>query len=235
MSSKKDSYWFRHDATAGRALKMRKMSFKFDHWGKGVYWDVIEILRDQSGYKYESNKESLALLADLIGCKDVEKFEKWFKECLSVELFKEKDGFFYSEILSKNMVKWEVKKKNGSSKKKRKVSETEAKVEDKIRLDKITEHNRTKDYIISVANQKFNKKVSLVLLEDFTSLFETCMMTNYPGKKKDLVLNAMDRLYPVYDFNDQNHLLKALQKAGSNQTIAQTPQAHSSFKPPQKP
>ncbi|HRG36912.1 MAG TPA: DUF4373 domain-containing protein [Bacteroidia bacterium] len=142
MSNKKDSYWFRHDSTAGRALKMRKMAHRFGHWGKGIYWDVIEILRDQNEYKYESNDDSLRLLADLIGCKDVNKFILWFNECLKVELFKnQEDGCFYSEILSKNMMKWEQKKNNGSQpKNKRNGSETEAKQKDKIIEDKITKH-----------------------------------------------------------------------------------------------
>lgn len=161
MSNKKDSYWFRHDSTAGRALKMRKMAHRFGHGGKGIYWDVIEILRDQNEYKYESNDDSLKLLADLIGCKDVNKFISWFNECLKVELFKnQEDGCFYSEILSKNMMKWEAKKNNGSQpKNKRNGSETEATTKDKIiehntedkKTEHITKHN-SKEEVLNPTN-----------------------------------------------------------------------------------
>ena len=48
----KDSYWFKHDSTAGRGLKMRKMAHIYSHWGKGIYWDVVEILRDQDCYRF---------------------------------------------------------------------------------------------------------------------------------------------------------------------------------------
>lgn len=241
MPSKKDSYWFRHDATAGRALKMRKMAFKFDHWGKGVYWDVIEILRDQSGYRYESNEESLTLLADLIGCKDAEKFTKWFNECLSVELFKEKDGFFYSEILSKNMVKWETKKKNGSAKKKRKGSEKEAKGEDKIRLDKITEDNRTEyDIIFSGKKPKtsfidiyFNDLPNSQYLEDVCRINEIkkeSLLAYLPEFKKRARVEYKN-FNEFVDHFKYAYLKKELENSQKQAPIV----VDSSFKPPRKP
>lgn len=76
--------------------------------------------------------------------------------------------------------------------------------------------SKDKQYIISIGGQKFQKKISQVLLEDFTELFETCMMVNHQGKQSTSILNAMDKLYPIYDFADQNHLLKALQKVDPN-------------------
>ena len=79
----KDSYWFRHDSSAGRTLKMRKMSHIYGHEGKGMYWDVVEVLRDQDGYQFNSDDSSLNLLADLIGCKDEIRFYNWFQDCLN--------------------------------------------------------------------------------------------------------------------------------------------------------
>lgn len=112
--SKKDSYWFRHDSTAGRALKMRKMAHIYGHWGKGIYWDVCEILRDQENYSFESDESSLQMLADLIGCKDDNKFISWFKDCLKYGLLEDENGYFFSPALTKNMENWETKKSNGS-------------------------------------------------------------------------------------------------------------------------
>lgn len=110
----KDSYWFKHDSTSGRGIRMRKMAHIYGHWGKGIYWDVIEILRDQSEYSFESDTSSLQLLADLIGCKDEEKFISWMRDCVHIDLFKMKDGKFYSEVLCENMKNWDVLKQNGS-------------------------------------------------------------------------------------------------------------------------
>lgn len=112
--SKKDSYWFRHDSTAGRALKMRKMAHIYGHWGKGVYWDVCEILRDQENYRFEKDEPSLQMLADLIGCKDSQKFISWYRDCVKYELLKEEKTYFISPALSESMTVWESKKSNGS-------------------------------------------------------------------------------------------------------------------------
>ena len=112
--SEKDSYWFRHDASAGRGLKMRKMAHIYSHWGKGIYWDVVEILRDQTDYKFESDDSSLQLLCDLVGCRTESRFLSWFRDCLRIGLFIEEEGFFFCPPLSKNMVRWEASKNNGS-------------------------------------------------------------------------------------------------------------------------
>lgn len=112
--AEKDSYWFRHDSTAGRELKMRKMQHIYSHWGKGVYWDVIEILRDQSEYQFENDETSLQMLADLIGCKDAVKFISWYRDCVKFGLLYETETHFYSKVLIKNMSRWESSKANGS-------------------------------------------------------------------------------------------------------------------------
>jgi len=129
----KDSYWFRHDSTAGRGLRMRKMAHIHGHWGKGVYWDVIEILRDQSNYCFDYDDSSLQMLADLIGCKDVPKFITWMRDCVQLDLLQVQDDKFYSSVLCENMGKWEIKKRNGSEPK----SETEAKRKHKRREENI--------------------------------------------------------------------------------------------------
>ena len=86
----KDSYWFRHDSTSGRGLKIRKIQHIYGHWGKGIYWDVIEVLREQDNYQYECDDPSLNMLSDLIGCSDHEKFFRWFNDCLNYGLFKKR-------------------------------------------------------------------------------------------------------------------------------------------------
>lgn len=110
----KDSYWFKHDSTAGRGTRMRKMAFIYGHWGKGVYWDVIEMLRDQSDYSYPSTAFDLRMLADLIGCKDETKFLNWYADCVKFELFIERDSMFFSQILCENMKRWESSRSAGS-------------------------------------------------------------------------------------------------------------------------
>lgn len=149
----KDSYWFRHDSTAGRGLKMRKIAHIYGHWGKGVYWDVVEMLRDTENYTYSNEEFDLVMLADLIGCKDADKFLSWYQDCIKFGLLEEHDGKFCSPALKSVMGVWETKKINGSKggrprkeitekKPNKNLNETEKKP--KVKADhnhNITEHN----------------------------------------------------------------------------------------------
>lgn len=142
----KDSYWFRHDSTAGRGLRLRKIQHIYGHWGKGIYWDVIEILREQDKYMYQKDDSSLQLLSSLIGCLDVTKFINWYRDCIKFDLLQETDNCFYSKVLSENMKKWQTKKRNGSKPK----SEIEANDKAKHKRsggNKIREDKRIKDKI----------------------------------------------------------------------------------------
>jgi len=141
----KDSYWFRHDSSAGRGLKMRKMSHKFGHEGKGLYWDVVEILRDTNEYKFERNNESLELLCDIVGFKDESRFLVWFDYCLKVGLFDFDDDYFWCAPLVSNMKNWESKKANGAKGGRGNKAKPKANTKDKIIVDKSTVDNIIKD------------------------------------------------------------------------------------------
>lgn len=136
----KDSFWFRHDSGAGRGLRIRKIQHLYTHWGKGIYWDVIEILREQEGYNYPNDESSLQLLCSLIGCSDTTKFINWYKDCVKIDLLQEDGNVFFCAVLTENMVKWETKKRNGSEPKSETISESEAKSGEKRREDKIIEY-----------------------------------------------------------------------------------------------
>ena len=143
--SKKDSYWFRHDSTAGRALKMRKMAHVYGHWGKGVYWDVVEILRDQENYQFENDESSLQMLADLIGCKDDNKFISWFNDCIKFGLLKLEKEHFISPALSEVMIRWQSSKANGNKggRPKKEVEETQTKPNHKPKQNLTSNLNET--------------------------------------------------------------------------------------------
>jgi len=120
----KDSYWFKHDSNAGRDLKLLEIGQIYTHWGKGIYWDVIEVLREQSEYKFDKSK--LQVLCGMIVCNDYIKFQNWYKDCLRIGLFIEDDKYFFSKSLMERMKYWESKKKSGlKAKSKRNRSETE--------------------------------------------------------------------------------------------------------------
>lgn len=151
----KDSYWFKHDSTAGRGTRMRKMTFIYSHWGKGVYWDVIEILREQDGYSFGCDELSLQMLSDLIGCKDEQKFINWYNDCIKIDLLQTDGKVFFSDVLTENMRNWESKKSAGiqsaTKRNERKLNETSTKRQRNV---KIIEEKSIEEKIIK--ENKFN-------------------------------------------------------------------------------
>jgi len=140
MATTKDSYWFRHDSNASRDLKLMKIRVIYDFWGIGVYWTIIEFLREQPDYKYEYSELNLQLLCELIGCKDLIKFNNFINDCIKINLFSIDNNYLLSYSLIDRMIKWESCKNNGEKPKR---SQTEAKNEPNgnIRIDNIIEDN----------------------------------------------------------------------------------------------
>jgi hypothetical protein len=110
----KDAYWFRHDSNASRGLRLLQLKQIHGFWGLGVYWSVVEILREQEDYRYANDDNSLQLLCALIGCQDEAKFLSFYSDCMRIKLFQEQKGYFLSEGLTKSMAKWTTAKRNGS-------------------------------------------------------------------------------------------------------------------------
>jgi len=220
----KDSYWFRHDSTAGRGLKMRKIAHIYGHWGKGVYWDVVEMLRDTEDYEYSNEEFDLIMLADLIGCKDSDKFIHWYNDCIKFGLLEEHDGKFYSPALKSVMGVWESKKINGSKGGRPRKEITEKKpnknlkeIEKKPKLKADENHNIIEQNIIeynSINNKDDSQSIDFdKLLKFFNKTFNK-KCTAFPDKvraeykkrlKKDYtkenIMNAM-----VNAKNDEFHI-----------------------------
>jgi hypothetical protein len=222
---KKDAYWFKHDSTSGRGLRLMKIQHIYDHWGKGVYWDVVEVLREQSGYRYENSEIALQLLAGMIGVKDTVKFHNFFKDCVRFSLFKIKGSFFYSEALQKNMKNWETKKTNGSKGGRPKkplvknrnesetITETKAKQKDNIREEKNREEKIiSKGFGIETF---FNDLPNSKYLEDISrdlKITKAILVTKIPEFKKSASVDYAN----FQDFC--NHFKRWVNKGGSSNT-----------------
>lgn len=202
----KDAYWFKHDSTSGRGLRMRKMAHVYGHWGKGIYWDVIEILRDQSNYCFDSDEVSLQMLADLIGCKDEPKFLSWFNDCVKFELFKIQKNKFYCEVLCVNMEVWETKKGNGGKPKTKRIkSEIEAKQKHKITEDNRIEEKR---FYFNCVGKKvelkegyfYNEKIQMEY--NFEKGFDGPMYRN--GMSKKAIIESCNNRGIEYHEGDEN-------------------------------
>jgi uncharacterized phage protein (TIGR02220 family) len=172
----KDSYWFKHDSNASRDIKLLKIKALYDFWGIGLFWSVVELLREQNDYSFQSDESGLDMVCSLVSCSDNIRFHNWFKDCLKFGLFVEDKGVFYSESLCERMAKWEVKKGNGGkggrpikTETETEViteTETETKSESKP-LDKIREDKIREEYIM------------------FISLFNSITGKSHKGTNKD--------------------------------------------------
>ncbi len=185
----KDSYWFRHDSTAGRGMRMRKISFIYGHWGKGIYWDVIEILRDQENYEYSNDEFDLKMLADLIGCKDENKFINWFNDCVKFELLISVDGKFYSQVLCDNMKRWEASKANGSKGGRPKKEKPRKNLDDNLtnNLDEtkpitIREEDSIKENKIGVYKEVGHLSISFIEFQKLVDVYGSAKSNEYIDK-----------------------------------------------------
>lgn len=93
---KKDAYYFSHDSNARNDDKILELRSKFGYEGYGIFWAIIEVLRDQTNYSYETEKInglSIAINVDKVLLSEILNY------CIKISLFVENNGFFYSESL----------------------------------------------------------------------------------------------------------------------------------------
>lgn len=92
----KDAYYFSHDANARNDERIISLRMMHGWEGYGLYWAIIEMLRDANAYELETdyNRIAFALNSDkeiidsIISC---------------FELFKSNQDFFWSESLKRRM------------------------------------------------------------------------------------------------------------------------------------
>ena len=102
----KDAYYFTHDSNARTDINIAELRVRHGWSGYGLYWGIIEALRDQSGYKFDAKK--IGLLCVCVGC-TAEEINPVVETCLDPEcgLLVEEDGFIYSPSLTQKMEKLE--------------------------------------------------------------------------------------------------------------------------------
>ena len=192
----KDSYWFKHDSSAHSDIKMLKIKHIYGFEGIGLYWSTIEVLREQSGYRWESDDSSVQCLATCIGA-DHERYLNFIKDAIGVGLFMVEDGFLFSESLLKRMDVWETKKENGkkggrpaNENRIKTETKTETKTEIKPKLKADQNHKRRED---NIKEKKYKRK-----------------------EKVEYVYSGVDVIEDLYDFLKQNYgiQLDNLLKAG---------------------
>jgi len=96
----KDAYYFPHDSNARMDIRIVELRDVHGWSGYGIYWGIIEVLRDQDSYRFEANKKHL--LSTCLGCAYAD-LEPVLDTCVEVGLLAEKDGYLFSPSLTRRM------------------------------------------------------------------------------------------------------------------------------------
>lgn len=106
----KDAFWFPHDSNAAGDRKTVRLVLKLGMEGYGVYWRLIETLRDQPDYAYP-----LDLLPALAGsCRTTADIIQMVVDDYDLFMY-DGNGNFYSESLRERMQAWDSKRERAST------------------------------------------------------------------------------------------------------------------------
>lgn len=101
----KDAYYFSHDSNARNDTKILAMRSDYGIAGYGMYWIIIETLRDESDYKLSLKPYTIKALAMQMNL-DIETVNKFIDDCINqYELFEIDGDYFWSESLCRRMEK----------------------------------------------------------------------------------------------------------------------------------
>lgn len=104
----KEAYYFSHDSNARSDEKILQLRAEFGWEGYGLYWAIIETLRESSDYSFSSNaKAGLAISLNTTK----EKLNDILELCFNESLLIEKDGRFFSESLMTRMEQVDEKRR----------------------------------------------------------------------------------------------------------------------------
>ena len=171
----KDAYYFSHDSNARNDQRLMKVRMKYGPEGYGIYFMIIEILRDTENYTLNINDIHSI-------CFDTRTKNETVLDILkNYNLFVFEDDFFYSKSLKRRMERLdEIKQKRSyagqmSGKARQVINKQEADVEQV--LNSKVKHSKEKDSKenkISIKTGKFKKQVlefqskyDLEMLEEF--------------------------------------------------------------------
>lgn len=98
----KETYYFSHDSNALTDTKILNMRADYGLEGYGLFWVIIEMMRNEEDYKLYSNKNTYRAIKTLTNTTiDVEKF---ISDCIKdYGLFKKDADKFYSSSLLRRM------------------------------------------------------------------------------------------------------------------------------------
>lgn len=109
MSNNKDAYYFSHDANALTDPKILAMRCDYGLEGYGLYWAIIEMMRNEETYRLNYSKNTFRAIKSLTNT--TIEIEKYINDCINdYELFKVEDNKLFSNSLLRRMEDYDHKK-----------------------------------------------------------------------------------------------------------------------------
>jgi hypothetical protein len=104
----KDAYYFSHDSNAHNDTKILSMVCDYGMKGYGMFWVMVENLREQGEYKLKHEKSTWKALSMQMQC-TVDEVKKFIEDCTyEYALFEMgEDLYFYSNSLNRRMDKYQ--------------------------------------------------------------------------------------------------------------------------------
>jgi hypothetical protein len=112
----KDAFYFPHDSNSRRDPKIVGMMSIYGSSGYGWFWMIVEMMREQDGYRLPIDKKySFNTIAIELN-EDVDSIRDFIGECVDeFELFVIEDGYLYSDSLIERMRPLEEKRARAKS------------------------------------------------------------------------------------------------------------------------
>jgi hypothetical protein len=134
----KDAYYFSHDSNARNDTKILAMRCDYGVEGYGMYWIIIETLRDESNYKLKLEDKTYKALAMQMQSKS-EEVESFINDCINeYELFVDDGVYFWAESLLRRM-----EKKDDIKEKRKKAAEARWQKTDKVDDEDIQKQSKS--------------------------------------------------------------------------------------------
>ena len=173
----KDAYYFSHDSNARNDQRLMKLRMKYGPEGYGIYFMIIEILRDTKDYKlHYGDVKSI--------CFDIRDDEEKVLDVLkNYSLFEFEGDYFYSKSLSRRMEKLDkIKLKRRESGKiggkakasAKQVLENEDSPAKQVEYSKVQKSKHSKEDKIIIRAGKFKKQVF-----EFQSQYDDDMLEEF--------------------------------------------------------
>ena len=109
MSNNKDAYYFSHDANALTDPKILAMRCDYGLEGYGLYWAIIEMMRNEETYRLNYSKNTFRAIKSLTNT--IIEIEEYINDCINdYELFKVEDNKLFSNSLLRRMEDYDHKK-----------------------------------------------------------------------------------------------------------------------------